>query len=156
MRMGSTAVNLKFAEHAPRKWAVGHHPLDRGTQHAIREASHNFIHNFDALAARVSRIALVGLLLALASGDRDLIHVHYDHEITRIEKRRVRGLMLAAQDSRDTTGEPAQNLAFSIDKHPVPNLRFMVNKGSCHSPTNLSQRSVSVNGDLFSFGKVLL
>ena len=63
---------------------------------------------------------MVELLLALLAGDRDLLGVHDDYEVTRVDMGRVRWLALAAQRVGDLGCEPAEGLSLGVDEQPVP------------------------------------
>jgi hypothetical protein len=61
-------------------------------------------------AAGIAGVAVDHLLVELLPGDVDLLRVHDDHEVARVDVRRVLRLALAAQGVGDLRREPAQGL----------------------------------------------
>ena len=73
-----------------------------------------------AEAARVTRVPVGALLLALRTGQRDLAGVDDDDEVAGVDVRRERRLVLAPQERGDVAGEPAEDDVRRVDDVPAP------------------------------------
>src|SRR5699024_8096048 len=74
----------------------------------------------DALeAAGVSGVAVIALLLALRTGQRDLVGVDDDDEVTDIYIRSKGGLVLAAQEACNLRSEATEHLVSGVDDVPL-------------------------------------
>ena len=69
--------------------------------------------------ARVARVPAHHLLVELLPRDVDLLRVDDDHEVARVDVRRVRRLALAAQRVGDLRRETAQGLPLGVHDVPV-------------------------------------
>ncbi len=67
----------------------------------------------------VAGVAVVGLLLALATGEADALGVHDHHEITGVRVRREEDVFLAAQQRRDARCEAAERLVGRVQHPPL-------------------------------------
>ena len=87
-------------------------------------------------AAGVARVAVVRLLARLFSGENELVGVHDDDEVARVDVGRVFGLVLATKAQSDFRGEAAEHLFTGIDHEPVAlNLKRLGREGlHCVSP----------------------
>jgi hypothetical protein len=72
-----------------------------------------------AQAARVARVAVGHLGLALVAGQRDLVGVDHDHEVARVDVRGVHRLVLATQERGSLGGEPAEHDVGRVDDVPL-------------------------------------
>jgi hypothetical protein len=66
----------------------------------------------------VAGVAVVDLLLALATGEANALGVHDHHEVARVGVRREEDVLLAAQQPRDAGGEA--RAARGIKHPPLP------------------------------------
>src|SRR3989475_7170758 len=84
----------------------------------------------EALVPHVARVPEVPLLLDLAAGQLDLLGVHDHDEVTAVQVRRERGLVLAAQDLRNAAREPAQRLPGRVHHDPTARHVFLDRKST--------------------------
>src|SRR5215212_10434053 len=119
VRVRRAVIDLELAEHLPPEPVAGQHPadglLDRargplGEQHRVRGLLE---------AARVARVPVGDLLLALAPGQPDLGRVDDDHVVAGVDVGGEDRLVLAAQDAGHLGGQPAEDLAVGVDDVPV-------------------------------------
>src|SRR5699024_11204092 len=74
----------------------------------------------DALeTTRVVRVAVGALLLQLGAGECDLVRVHDDHEIARIDVRCESRLVLAAEQTCRLRCESTKNDVSGVDDVPL-------------------------------------
>ena len=62
---------------------------------------------------------VVALLVELVAGDLNLLGVHDDDEVARVDMRRVGSLALAPEHVRDARSQPPEGLALGIDDVPL-------------------------------------
>ena len=67
----------------------------------------------------IARMAVVHLVVELLARDGDLLGVHDDDEVARVDVRRVLGLALAAEHVRDLRSETPERLALCVDEVPA-------------------------------------
>ena len=119
VRVSRTGVYLQFLPHVPTQCILGKHTLDGKFDHTIRvRCDHSPKRNM-LLAPHVTRVGEVRFLVGFAPRQRHLFSIDHDDVIADIQVRRIHGLVLATEDSRDTCGQPAQGFAFGIDEPPT-------------------------------------
>ena len=119
MRVVGAGVDLELVEVDRGELVLGEHALHGLAQHLLRPAVELLAERALAEPAGIAGVVVVDLLVELLAGDVDLLGVHDDHEVARVDVRRVGGLALAAQHARDLRGEPAERLGLGVDHVPV-------------------------------------
>ena len=119
VRMVRAGVDLQLAQLGRGELVLGEHALHRLAQHLLRAPVELLAERALAQPARVAGVVVVDLLVELLAGDVDLLGVHDDHEVARVDVRRVGRLALAAQHVRDLRREPAERLGLGVDHVPV-------------------------------------
>src|SRR5215210_2988372 len=119
VRVLGTRVDLQLGQLLPREAVLRQHALHGEADDLLGAALEHVVERARLQAARVARVAVVHLRLALLTRDRDLLGVDDDHEVARVHVRRVGGLALAAQGVRDLGGEAPEGLALGVDEQPV-------------------------------------
>src|SRR5262249_25086333 len=79
-------------------------------------------HDLGALftqAALITRVPPVDLLFFLVARQLHFRGVHDDHMVARVEKRRVRRLVLALQQASRAAGHPPEDEVLGVDDVPV-------------------------------------
>src|SRR5437899_11118017 len=100
--MRGARVRLEHLLHLlPRQRRLREHPPHRLLDHALGMLRQQGCERPEALVPHVARVPEVPLLLELAAGQLDLLGVHDHDEVTAVQVRRERGLVLAAQDLRN-------------------------------------------------------
>src|SRR5688572_27194883 len=105
VRMVGPGVDLQLAELLPGEAVSREHALHRQPDDLLRPALEHVAERARPKPARVSRMAVVALLLALVARDGDLLRVHHDHEVTHVAVRGVLGLPLAPERVGELGGE---------------------------------------------------
>src|SRR6188508_3176115 len=118
--MLGAGVHLELRQLLACEAVTGKHPLHRGADDFGRTPVELLAQRAASEPAGVARVAVVDLRLSLVPRDRDLLRVHDDDEVARVDVRRELGLALAAQDVRDPGRQPAEGLALRIDDVPLP------------------------------------
>src|SRR5581483_170825 len=112
-------VDLELRDRLPRQPVLREHPLDRGAEH-LRRAPVELLAERAALEpARIAGVAVVPLLVELVARDLDLLRVHHDDEVTRVDVRRELRLALAAERVGDLRRETAESLPLGVDEIPL-------------------------------------
>ena len=118
MGMIWASIDLQLFEHSPAEPTSRQHASHRVLNHP-RGIPLEQIAQCDLLEpTRVARVTIVDLLIHFASGHVDLFGVDDDHVVAGINRGRVDGLVLTAQDARHLGGQAAQRLSRGI--HYVP------------------------------------
>src|SRR3954466_13470790 len=112
-------IDLELGQLLTAEAVAGKHPLDREADDLFRPALEHIVERAGLQTARITRVAVVHLLGALLSRDRDLLRVVDDHEVTGVDVRGVSRLALAAQRVSDLGRETAEGLALSVNDEPV-------------------------------------
>src|SRR5581483_11260329 len=120
MRMLGTAVNTQIAHLNAAERTTRDHALDRLLQHALGETTLEDLARGALLdMADIAGVLVVGLLLALATGQHGMRRVDDDDIVAAIDVRRVRRKMFAAQPHGDQRSEAADHDALGVDQHPL-------------------------------------
>src|SRR5262245_29937770 len=117
--MRRARIDLELRDLAARKPVAREHSLHRLADDLGRAPLELLGERPRAKAARIARVAVVALLLELVAGDRDLLGVDDDDEVTGVDVRRVLRLALSPQGVRDARGKATQGLAVGIDDVPA-------------------------------------
>ena len=117
--MVGPGVDLQLAQLLPGEAVAREHALDRQPDDLLGLPLEHVPERAHAQAARIARVAVVALLLALVARNRDLLRVHDDHEVADVAVRRVLRLALAAQGVCQLRGQPSERLAGGVDDEPV-------------------------------------
>ncbi len=80
--------------------------------------NHHFGCRLCLQAADVARMIVVGFIRPLFAGKSDLISIDDNNEITGINMRGVRRLVLPGQDPSNLRGKPTEDLVLSIKQDP--------------------------------------
>src|SRR5581483_4797219 len=112
-------VVLELRELRPAELVAGEHSLHRLAEDLRGLPVELLAERSLAQAAGVAGMAVVHLLVELLAGDRDLLRVHDDDEVARVDVRREARLSLAAQALGDHGREAAQGLPLGVDDEPV-------------------------------------
>src|SRR5712691_11809753 len=119
MRMHRARVDLQLVDLLSRQPVLGEHPLHGDAQHLGRTPVELLAKRAALQAAGIARVPVVPLLVELVARDRDLLGVHDDDEVARVDVRRVHGLALATQGVCDQRRKPAERLPVGIDEIPL-------------------------------------
>src|ERR1041385_3044917 len=117
--MLGAGVDLQLRDLLPREPVLGEHPLHGDAEHLGRPALELVAKRPAAQPARVPRVAVVPLLVELVAGDLNLLGVHDDDEVARVDVRRVLRLALPAKGVGDLGRETAEGLALGVDEIPL-------------------------------------
>src|SRR4051812_4388686 len=112
-------VDLELGELRRGELVLRQHALDGFANDLGRPAIELLAHRPRLQAAREARVPVDHLLVELLAGEVDLLRVDDDHEVTRVDVRRVLRLLLPAQGVGDLRREPAQGLPLGVDDVPV-------------------------------------
>src|SRR5437773_2746579 len=136
VRMGRPRVHLQHLLHVlPRERRFGKHSPHRLLDHPLGVLGEHGLHSGETLVPHVPGVPEIALLLRLAPRQLHLLAVHHDHEISTVDVRRERRLVLAAEHLHQTAGQAAARRAGRID-HPPPTLDvFHPLRIRLHSPT---------------------
>src|SRR5690606_27418788 len=118
-RMGAAAIDLELAQHGIAQRALWQHTLDGQLQRARGKPLLHLAEGRLPYSARIARVPVVLLALFLAAGDANLIRVHHDDIIARVDVRGVDRLVLPPKTARDLAGEPTKHLPRGIDDVPA-------------------------------------
>src|SRR3954471_8976857 len=100
-------VDLELRQLLRREAVLRQHPLDRLAEHLGRAALELLAGAAAAESTGRARGAVVLLLIELVARDADLLRVHDDDEVARVDMRRVLRLALAAPNIGKTGGAGA-------------------------------------------------
>src|SRR4051812_11427863 len=117
--MLGAGVDLQLLDLGAREAVAGQHPLDGLAQHLGRPALELVAQRPALEPARVARVAVVHLRVELVTGDVDLLRVHDDDEIARVDVRGVLRLALAAQRVGDLRSKTSEGLALGVYDVPA-------------------------------------
>src|SRR5215468_10388082 len=112
-------IDLQLRDLLARKPVLGKHPLHGDAEHLGRPALELLAECPAAQPARIAGMAVVALLVELVAGDLDLLRVHDDDEVARVDVRRELRLALAAERVGDLSGETAERLSLGVDEIPL-------------------------------------
>src|ERR1700730_6885939 len=120
VRVLGSGKDPEVLHHAAPERSARHHALDRLLDDALRM----FAIENGALAAPLDAAGIAGVPIedavgTLVAGQLDLFGIDDDDVVAAIHMWCKRGLMLAAQTSRDDRGEPAEHQAFGVDQQPL-------------------------------------
>ena len=118
VRVSRTGVYLQFLPHVPAQCILGKHTLDGKFNHTSRVRFDHSPKRNMLFVPHVTGVREVRFLVGLTPSQGHLFGIDHDDVIAHVEVRRIHGLVLATEDSRDTCGQPAQGFAFSIDEPP--------------------------------------
>src|SRR5258708_32042960 len=117
-------VDLEPLEHLAAEGVVLEHAADSLPEGFFGPARQLLFEGPTAEASGVPGVALIGLGLALVTGDVDSLGVDHNDEVAGVEVRRVGCLVLALEHLRDVAGQPSQRLPVGIYQVPAgPQLR---------------------------------
>src|SRR5687767_11411236 len=119
VRMLGAGIDLELRELPARESVPRQHALDRLAQHLGRTPLDFLGERALPQAAGIAGMTVVDLFFALLPGDGDLLGVHDDDEIARVDVRGELGFALAAQRVRDPGRETAERLALGVDEVPL-------------------------------------
>src|SRR4051812_43568323 len=114
VRVVRAGVDLQLGEELTAEDALREHALDRLGDRQGGLAVEEFFVGLDAEAAGLAAVVVVVLLLELAAGEQDLVGVDDDDEVARVDVRRERSLVLAAEDRGNAAREAAERFALSV------------------------------------------
>src|SRR3984957_16156494 len=133
VRVRRTRIDLQLAQRLTAEGVLGEHPLDRlldssrgGVGHYVRVADR-------AKAARVAGVPVGALVLQLGAGERHLVRVDDDDEVTGINVRSENGLVLAPQQHRRMAGQAAEHDVSGVDDMPLTGDVTVLRAESAHS-----------------------
>src|SRR3712207_6756367 len=112
-------VHLQLGQLLAGEPVAGEHALHGQADDLFGTAVEHLLQRPRLQAAGIAGVPVVELLGALLARHRDLLGVDDDHEVARVDVRRVLRLALAAQRVGDLRGEPPEGLARRIDDVPV-------------------------------------
>src|SRR6188472_294653 len=117
--MHGAGVDLQLRDLPAREAIAGKHALDRLAQHFGRPPLELLAQRSRPEPAGVAGMAVVQLLVELLTRHRDLLRVDDDHEVARVDVRRVDGLVLAPEGVGDLGRETAERLTLGVDDVPL-------------------------------------
>src|SRR6266567_6067537 len=101
VRMLWPSVDLQLVDLLTREPVLRKHPLHRNAEHLFGAPAELLAERPAPNAAGVPGVSVVALLVELVAGDVDLLRVHDDDEVPRVDMRRVLRLALPAEHVRD-------------------------------------------------------
>src|SRR5262249_11818308 len=119
VRVLGAGVDLQLRQLLAAEAVAREHALDRLTEHLGRHALELVAQPALPEAPRVARVPVVQLVVELVPCHGDLLRVHDDDEVTRVDMGRELRLALAAQALGDLRREPAKGLPLGVDDVPV-------------------------------------
>src|SRR5262249_42058014 len=119
VRMLRAGVDLQLRDLLAREAVLREHALDGAAQHLLPPAVALIAPRAGAQRAGIARVPVVALLVELVARDVDLLRVHDDNEVARVDVRRVRRLALAAEGVGDAGRQPPEGLALGVDDVPL-------------------------------------
>ena len=97
MGMFGASIDPELGQHLPTERVAGHHAANCSAHDAIRMRGSEKLIRGDRLdAAHITSVAVVGLVLTLATREGHLLGVDHDDVVTSIRMRREGRLVLAA------------------------------------------------------------
>src|ERR1019366_8323937 len=114
-----TLVHLQLAAHGLAELRLRQHPLDRLFEDQLRTPLQTLQELFFLHAAGIAGIVVILLFVSLQTGNLDVLGVDHNHVIASVDKRRVLGVVLAAQDARDAGRQTTQRLPIGINDKPL-------------------------------------
>ncbi len=122
-------VDELTAEAVFRKHAF-HHLDKEGVITGFAVLVEGFLHQAGGvgltLAAGVAGVAQVDVILPLFAGELHFVGVDDNDVVATLNKRRIGGLVFAAEDFSDLRAKTAENLVGSIDHYPLTVARLLV------------------------------
>ena len=106
--MVRSGVDLQLLAHRPSEAVLGQHALDSALDDGLWPTLDEVLEGLFLDSTRKTRVAVVDLLGALARRHRHLLGVDDDDEVTTVDVRSKRRLVLAADDLGDLGGESTQ------------------------------------------------
>src|SRR4051812_27270239 len=120
VRVLRAGVHLRLGELLAAQGRLGDHPTDGLLDRPLRMLVEQ-LHVADrAQTARVARVPVRALLLALRTREGDLAGVDDDDEVTGVDVRGEDRLVLAAEERRDVGGESPEDDVGGVDHVPAP------------------------------------
>lgn len=116
--MFRAGIDLQLPQHLPPETILGQHPLDRMPDELLGLFLQQLLGSANLEPTWIPRMRIVAFVRQFFSGKPHLGGIDHNHEITCVEVRGERGLVLPAQDVGQRRGEPAKDLAVRI--HDVP------------------------------------
>src|SRR5262249_18850691 len=117
--MVRAGVDLELRQLLAPEAVAREHPPDRLAEYLGRHALELFAQRALAQPSGVAGVPVVELVVELVPGHGDLLRVHHDAEVARVDMGRELRLALAAQPVGDLRREPAQGLPLGVDDVPV-------------------------------------
>ena len=118
LRVFFTGIDLQLLNHGVAQGSLREHALNSDFKGAARVALlHLFESRFDD-AARITRVAIVTLVLSLVATHLHLGSVDHNDEIARINVRRVFRLVLATQTGSNFSSEVTNDLIGGVNHVP--------------------------------------
>lgn len=119
VRMLGTGVDLELSENRATEAVVGDHSADGTLDEKFGTAGADLRNRLALLAADVTGVAGVDLVVLLVAGETHLGGVHDDNEVPAIDVRREEGFALAAKQVGGGNGDIAENFAIGVDDMPL-------------------------------------
>src|SRR5579884_1492940 len=119
VRMLGAGVDLQLRQLRASEPVARQHPLHGLAQDLRRLPVELLAQRPRAQPARVTRVAVVALLVELLAGHAHLLGVDDDDEVAGVDVRRVLRLALAAQAVGDLRRQPSERLPVGVDEVPV-------------------------------------
>src|SRR5215472_6046133 len=114
-----TRVHLELAQHLPAERVLRQHAPDGLLDGLLRAPRHELGVRHRAEPAGIAAVPVGHLVAQLVAAEGDLGCVHDDDEIAGVDVRGEDGLVLAAQQHRRLTGQPAKDDVRCVDDVPV-------------------------------------
>src|SRR5690606_12359251 len=119
VRVLRAGVDLELAQLGPTERGLGQHAAHGLLDDALRVSREQLGIALGLEATRITGVAVGDLVLTLAPGERDLVGVDDDDEVTSIDVRREGGLVLAPQQRGGLARETTEDDVGSVDDVPV-------------------------------------
>src|SRR5438552_881315 len=128
-------VHLQHLLHVlPGQRRLREHPPHRPLDHPVGVLREQRLERREPLVPHVAGVPEVALLLELATGELHLFGVDDHDEIAGVQVRSERGLVLAPQDLRDATRQPAERLPGGVHDEPATRDVLLAQRKRLHRP----------------------
>ena len=120
MRVVWTGINLEVFHDPPRKSVGREHPAHRLGHNPFRVfALKNLFHRSRFYSPRIPGVPVVGLVLALPSGQLNLVGIDNYDVVAAVHVSSENRLVFAAQTCGHYAREPTKNDTFGINDDPI-------------------------------------
>lgn len=118
VRVFFTGVNLELFHLGGTKLILGDHAFDGPFEDELGTTLADLVGSFNGLAANITGVAGVDLVLLLAAAELGVLGVDDDDEVTGIDVRRKNRLVLSAKETGCLHGDFSDDLVLGINDVP--------------------------------------